>query len=252
MRRLLKYIVTVATFLVLFLALNSVILRHSLVALVTVSGSSMYPSIYPGDMLLCVSAKLTGVQVGDVYVYSTLPGRYVVHRIVNQSGNLYLFKGDNNLHVDGYVVSENVICKVVLRIPRAVWITTLAVSLGVSYTYSLARKKRSEQLLSIAVVLIMVTVISTGVLTLREPDVYVKPNPTPVSTLAVVLGNRTFIAVDSWHLVESVECFSDGRAVPCRLQNGFVEVASVAGTIELRMKLRSCYNITVVETVEVG
>lgn len=253
MQRVLKIAVSATVLLFLFLALNAVVLRYAIVALVTVSGSSMFPNISPGDTLLCVSTKLTGIQVGDVYVYSTLFGRYVVHRIIEQRGNMYLFKGDNNLHVDGFVAAENIVCKVVLRVPRTVWVPVLSLALGTCYVYSLARRKRTEQFLSVSVVLIMITVISTGVIMLHEPDIYVKPNPTPLSIYTFAIGGKTYIVIDNWHLVESVECSDMQSPVNCRLVGaGFVEVDSRSPVIVLQMKLRSYYNLVVVETVVIG
>lgn len=250
--KLLRYAVAGVTIVFLLLAASSVILQHSPVALVVVRGGSMYPTIRPGDTLLCVSTKLTGIQVGDVYVYSSVPGMYVVHRIINQSGNMYLFKGDNNLYADGYVAGEKIICKAVLRIPSTVWITVLGVLVSAGYVYVVSREKRNGQGFTTALALIIVSFVSLGTLSLHEPWVYVKPNPTPVSTAVTVVGNRTLITIDSAHTVESIECFSNGGMLPCWLHGNVVEVAAVVSTIELRMKLRSCYNITVIEIVEVG
>lgn len=251
-RNVLRTLTLVVALLLLFLALNSAVLRYALVALVTVSGSSMYPAIRPWDMLLCVSTKLTGVRAGEVYVYSSRLGMYIVHRVINQSGDLYLFKGDNNLHVDGYVSADNIVCKVVLHFPRHVWVPMFAIVLGVCYSYSFSRKKRSEKIFSTGIILIMVLVISTIVFTLTEPSAYVKPNPVPLSSRVVVLDGKTYVVIDNWHLVDSVECMDSSKPVPCSVSNGVVEVDSQPATLTLLMKLRSCYNLVVVETVTTG
>lgn len=245
--------VSVGVFIVLmFLTLNSIILRHSLVALLTVSGSSMYPNISPADMLFCVSTKLTGVQVGDVYVYMSNYGRYVVHRVIGQNGNMYLFKGDNNLYEDGYVPYDNIVCKVLFHIPRLVWITVFTVVLSISYAYTLSRHKHTEYV-SVAMVLALVIVVSAGVIQMKEVDVYVKPNPMPVSSNVYYYNGKTYIELENWRLVDSVSCSDGFTPVACRLLGfGVVEVDSNSPMIILRMKVKSGLNIVVEETVSRG
>jgi len=64
-----------------------------------VYGSSMEPSLHRGDLVLLRSASAYGV--GDVASYrSSELGRTVLHRIVEQRGDRFVFKGDNNDFLD--------------------------------------------------------------------------------------------------------------------------------------------------------
>ncbi|MEM1557949.1 MAG: signal peptidase I [Thermoproteota archaeon] len=71
--------------------------------------SSMYPTLYPGDLLL-LSGK-ENLQVGDIIVYKNpYSGKNIVHRIVgirpDYDGKKYFTKGDYNTSLDPYNPSE--------------------------------------------------------------------------------------------------------------------------------------------------
>lgn len=77
---------------------------------------SMEPSISVGELLLTHDDSIEDVEVGDVVSFRSqspeMIGSIITHRVVqitnDESGNtLLLTKGDNNLSVDAYYVSES-------------------------------------------------------------------------------------------------------------------------------------------------
>jgi len=86
-------------------------------------GSSMYPTLDGGDVLLCV--KWFDYKVGDIVTFKA-PSyaefyadgervHYITHRIIGKEGPCYITKGDNNPRPDPYCVrKEDIVCKVVL------------------------------------------------------------------------------------------------------------------------------------------
>ncbi|MEM2204175.1 MAG: signal peptidase I [Sulfolobales archaeon] len=70
-----------------------------------VSGVSMEPILSTGDLVIIIPVKdPLEISVGDVVVYKSASGRYIIHRvinIINVGGNTYFItKGDNNLVPD--------------------------------------------------------------------------------------------------------------------------------------------------------
>ena len=96
--------------------------------LYTIISPSMEPNIKVYDVVMSVDASPSEIKVGDVITFiSTWDINYgmtVTHRVVSVSktnAGVYQFttKGDNNQSPDGAVVtSENLIGKVVIRIPQ--------------------------------------------------------------------------------------------------------------------------------------
>jgi len=78
--------------------------------------SSMYPTLFPGDLLL-LSGK-EDLQVGDIIIYrNPYSGKNIVHRIIGikvdqYGGKRYVTKGDYNAYPDSYNPSaEDVVGK---------------------------------------------------------------------------------------------------------------------------------------------
>ncbi|MET1128088.1 MAG: signal peptidase I [Thermoproteota archaeon] len=71
--------------------------------LVVVSGRSMLPLFYTGDLVVVFKPDPNNVRVGDVIVYRSLFGNLVIHRVirvVNASPCnpvCFITKGDNNM-----------------------------------------------------------------------------------------------------------------------------------------------------------
>ena len=68
-----------------------------------VTGSSMYPTLEEGDMVVVSSVPYSSLSVGDIIVYDppcSATGNSVIHRIVGIVANGLLTKGDNNFATD--------------------------------------------------------------------------------------------------------------------------------------------------------
>jgi signal peptidase len=67
--------------------------------------SSMYPTLYPGDLLLL--SRRENLQVGDVVVYrNPYSSKNIIHRIISikidAGSKRYVTKGDHNMNPDPY------------------------------------------------------------------------------------------------------------------------------------------------------
>ncbi|HQG44987.1 MAG TPA: S24/S26 family peptidase, partial [bacterium] len=76
------------------------------------SGSSMAPFIRGGDVLTFAPiTKPPGL--GEIAAFrQPVTGRLMVHRIIRRRQGLFLIKGDNSCHHDGWVPSENILGRV--------------------------------------------------------------------------------------------------------------------------------------------
>ena len=65
-----------------------------------VEGRSMEPLFHTGDVVFLVKKPPEQIKVGDIIVYVTPDGRYIIHRVIDvyKSGGTtcYVVKGDNN------------------------------------------------------------------------------------------------------------------------------------------------------------
>ncbi len=68
-----------------------------------VTGTSMYPTLEEGDMVVVVSVPYSSIKVGDIVVYDppcSATGNSVIHRVVNIMAGGLVTKGDANLATD--------------------------------------------------------------------------------------------------------------------------------------------------------
>jgi signal peptidase I len=72
-----------------------------------VTGSSMFPSMQPGD-LLEIRRPAGPIQTGDVVVFKR-HGRLVVHRVVGQTGDLFITRGDRLRYPDAPVPAADIL-----------------------------------------------------------------------------------------------------------------------------------------------
>jgi len=66
-----------------------------------VTGTSMYPTLEEGDMVVVQKVPFSSIKVGDIIVYDppcSATGNSVIHRVVSieQGGGGFITKGDNN------------------------------------------------------------------------------------------------------------------------------------------------------------
>jgi len=77
-------------------------------------GSSMYPFVRTGDMLLIEPKKPDEFNIGDIIFYRRPTGVYVAHRLIKKNGTTTLItKGDNVPYYDEPVPIEQVLGRVV-------------------------------------------------------------------------------------------------------------------------------------------
>jgi signal peptidase len=111
-------------FIVLLIAINIISFVSGQSYIAVVSGSSMEPILSTGDVVFISPVRSPSeIGLGDVIVYKSQGGRYIIHRVINIisiGGKTYFItKGDNNPIPDtfgyGYpgVPFENIVGKVV-------------------------------------------------------------------------------------------------------------------------------------------
>lgn len=111
--------------------------------LTIVSGKSMEPTYYTGDL---VASRCGPVEIGDVIVYNPpgIEGARVIHRIVGGDAEQgWLIQGDNNDFMDPWrPTQENILGSSVLHLPNVgtfaaillsplTWVSLLVVALAV-------------------------------------------------------------------------------------------------------------------------
>jgi hypothetical protein len=74
-------------------SLASEVLRRFGELRLQVTGASMLPSLWPGDLLLIRSAQFTEVSRGDLVLFFR-DNRFFVHRVLDVSGDRLLTQGD--------------------------------------------------------------------------------------------------------------------------------------------------------------
>jgi signal peptidase I len=93
--------------------------------LIVLSGSSMVPNLYPGDLVILNRPHITGVQVNDIIAFTGAEETIVVHRVVEKGmdsmGQTYFItRGDSNQWNDKIVIDEhNYLGKVAHVVPKA-------------------------------------------------------------------------------------------------------------------------------------
>jgi signal peptidase len=90
-----------------------------------ISGNSMNPVLYPGDVVITRGIAPEKIQVGDVIRFRR-DGIDVVHRVMEVQNNgaalIFITRGDNNNVDDAPVMAEQLEGKVVLTIPKVGWV----------------------------------------------------------------------------------------------------------------------------------
>lgn len=82
-------------------------------ALFTVTGMSMWPFICHGrDQVIVESCDPASLQVGDIVLFQTSFGNYILHRITSLKNNAFETTGDGNIFRDGWFSKDCVIARV--------------------------------------------------------------------------------------------------------------------------------------------
>lgn len=117
-----EVIVYVALF-ILILNLHSVlsVFLKTRIPLAVVTSSSMYPTLSIGDIVVVEGVKIEEIRVGDIIVFKPHSQGYpIIHRVVKiikVNGKIIIkTKGDNNLTIDPWNVTEEMILGRVLEV----------------------------------------------------------------------------------------------------------------------------------------
>lgn len=85
----------------------------------TVLSGSMEPKFYPGDIVITKHRTKADIKVDDIVTYRDNDGVIITHRIIEETPEGYITKGDNNNVEDAEVLTkENIIGQVKFSIPK--------------------------------------------------------------------------------------------------------------------------------------
>lgn len=85
----------------------------------TVLSGSMEPRFYPGDIVITKHKNKTDIQVNDIVTYRDNDGVIITHRVIEETPEGYITKGDNNNVEDADILTkENIIGEVKFNIPK--------------------------------------------------------------------------------------------------------------------------------------
>lgn len=88
----------------------------------TVTGSSMRPTLVPGRDQVCLTAP-GKIRVGDIVFFRRSTGEYILHRVLRQKGDRYTVNGDSQAWTEE--VPADAVIGVVSRIRRdGKWLDT--------------------------------------------------------------------------------------------------------------------------------
>ncbi|WP_052356881.1 signal peptidase I [[Clostridium] dakarense] len=85
----------------------------------TVLSGSMEPEFYPGDLVIIKHKNKTDIKVNDVVIFRDNEGVIITHRIIEETNEGYITKGDNNNVNDAdELIEDNIIGEVKFSIPK--------------------------------------------------------------------------------------------------------------------------------------
>lgn len=85
----------------------------------TVLSGSMEPKFYPGDIVITKHKNKTDIKINDIVTYRDNDGVIITHRIIEETPEGYITKGDNNNVEDVDILTkENIIGEVKFSIPK--------------------------------------------------------------------------------------------------------------------------------------
>lgn len=92
----------------------------------TVLSGSMEPKFYPGDIVITQHKGKADIKVNDIVTFRDNEGIVITHRIIEETNEGYITKGDNNNVNDADVLKEeNIIGEVKFSIPKVGYVMNL-------------------------------------------------------------------------------------------------------------------------------
>ena len=124
-RKLLKIVDAVIVGLFIILAINLITTKSDKFFEIigyrtyTVLSGSMEPKFYPGDVVVIKHKDKTDIKVNDIVTYRDSEGVIITHRIIEETPEGYITKGDNNNVEDGEILTkDNIIGEFKFSIPK--------------------------------------------------------------------------------------------------------------------------------------
>lgn len=120
MKKLKIVIIALLVIILFFFFMNNknLILEKAPVRILVIKSNSMYPELKVNDIIII--KKANNYNVNDIITYSTDNEVLITHRIVKNSDNVFITKGDNNNSEDNEVIKlENIKGKVIHKINRS-------------------------------------------------------------------------------------------------------------------------------------
>ncbi len=134
-----NYIMIAILLIIVIFAYNILqIVLNTKVPIGVVSSSSMEPNLKKGDYVICIGVEAENIEIDDIIIFNLPYKSNIIHRVVNKTkdsnGNWrFLTKGDNNnspdenpYNIETWIREEDVVGKVILKIPYIGWITLIA------------------------------------------------------------------------------------------------------------------------------
>ena len=79
----------------------------------------MEPKFYPGDIVITKHKNKTDIKLNDIVTYKDSKGVVITHRIIKETPEGYITKGDNNNVEDAEILTkDNIIGEVKFSIPK--------------------------------------------------------------------------------------------------------------------------------------
>ena len=122
-RKFILEIIVYIALLILILNLHNIlsVFLKTRIPLAVVTSSSMYPTLSIGDIVIVEGVEIEEIEVGDIIVFKPHSQGYpIIHRVVRiieVNGKIIVkTKGDNNLTIDPWDVTEEMILGRVLEV----------------------------------------------------------------------------------------------------------------------------------------
>lgn len=92
----------------------------------TVLSGSMEPEFYPGDLVITQHKDKANIKINDIVTFIDNKGIVITHRIIEETDEGYITKGDNNNVNDADILKEeNIIGEVKFSIPKVGYVMNL-------------------------------------------------------------------------------------------------------------------------------
>lgn len=145
----------------------------SLFGFVIVASKSMEPTIDVGDLALYVGGRAS---LGDIVVWCNSPTLCIVHRLVNDSADGYIItKGDANLVEDPPIPISWLKGRILLLIPRELWVPATLIFAGVT----IYRRTRRLDVVDAYLLTFLVNVIILASAVFSVASYTFTPTPSP-------------------------------------------------------------------------